>query len=65
MSSPDAESGVGVAPLRIARRNAVAEFERSYLAMVLARAGGNITRAAALAEVSRQMVQKMMRKYGL
>jgi DNA-binding protein Fis len=54
-----------VEPLRVARRNAAAEFERSYVQMVLERANGNITRAAALAAVSRQMIQKLMRKYGL
>jgi DNA-binding protein Fis len=32
---------------------------------VLSRTGGNVTRAAAIAEVSRQMVQKLMRKHGL
>jgi hypothetical protein len=32
---------------------------------LLARTGGNVTRAAAIAEVSRQMIQKLMRKHGL
>jgi DNA-binding NtrC family response regulator len=52
-------------PLREARRKASEAFERSYVRSVLERAEGNITRAAAIAEVSRQMVQKLMRKYGL
>ena len=52
-------------PLRVARRDAADEFERNYLQHVLARTGGNVTRAAAIAEVSRQMVQKLMRKHGL
>jgi transcriptional regulator with GAF, ATPase, and Fis domain len=52
-------------PLRIARRSAAAAFEREYVLRVLARTGGNITRAAAIAEVSRQMIQKLIRKYDL
>lgn len=56
---------VKLEPLRIARRDAADEFERNYLQHVLSRTGGNVTRAAAIAEVSRQMVQKLMRKHGL
>ncbi len=52
-------------PLRIARRDAAETFEREYLRAVLERSGGNVTRAAAIAEVSRQMIQKLMRKYEL
>ncbi len=52
-------------PLRSARREAADAFERDYLRQVLGRSGGNVTRAAAIAEVSRQMVQKLMRKHGL
>jgi DNA-binding NtrC family response regulator len=54
-----------VVPLRIARREAGDDFERGYLEAVLERTGGNVTRAAALAEVSRQMMQKLMRKHGM
>jgi transcriptional regulator with GAF, ATPase, and Fis domain len=54
-----------VLPLRIARREASDSFERIYLQALLARAEGNVTRAAAIGEVSRQMVQKLMRKHGL
>ena len=52
-------------PLRIARREATDIFERQYLQAMLARTGGNVTRAAAVAEVSRQMMQKLMRKHGI
>jgi transcriptional regulator with PAS, ATPase and Fis domain len=52
-------------PLRVARRDASDEFELRYLQTVLERTGGNVTRAAAIAEVSRQMIQKLMRKHGL
>ena len=49
----------------MARRNATAAFELKYLETVLSRAQGSITRAAALSKVSRQMLQKLMRKHGL
>jgi transcriptional regulator with PAS, ATPase and Fis domain len=52
-------------PLREARREASEAFERAYLSGALRHTQGNVTRAAALAEVSRQMLQKLMRKHGL
>ncbi|HEY1694984.1 MAG TPA: sigma 54-interacting transcriptional regulator [Polyangiaceae bacterium] len=51
-------------PLRVARREASDAFERSYLAALLARSGGSVTRAATIAEVSRQMMQRLLRKHG-
>ena len=54
-----------VQPLRVARREASDQFERSYLESLLQRTGGNVTRAAAIAEVSRQMIQKLMRRHGI
>ena len=50
---------MGEIPYAIARER----FERDYLRQILARTDGNVTRAAAIAEVSRQMLQKLMRKY--
>jgi transcriptional regulator with PAS, ATPase and Fis domain len=52
-------------PLREARREASEAFERAYVNGVLRRTQGNVTRAAAIAEVSRQMLQKLMRKHGV
>jgi transcriptional regulator with GAF, ATPase, and Fis domain len=52
-------------PLRMARRDATDAFERSYVASALARASGNVTRAAAMAEVSRQTMQHLIRKHGI
>lgn len=52
-------------PLRVARRDAGDAFEREYLERLLARTGGNVSRAAAIAEVSRQMIQKLMRKHNM
>jgi two-component system response regulator GlrR len=53
-----------ILPLRIARRDASDAFERAYLAKVLGRTSGNLSRAAAVAEVSRQMMHKLVRKHG-
>jgi DNA-binding NtrC family response regulator len=69
--APAPEAGEGrapeqpIEPLRIARRTAADAFERDYLRAVFARSEGNVTRAAAIAEVSRQMIQKLMRKHEL
>jgi transcriptional regulator with PAS, ATPase and Fis domain len=57
-------AGAAITPLRHARREAMDAFERNYTAAVLAAAQGNVTRAASLAEVSRQMMQKLIRKHG-
>jgi transcriptional regulator with PAS, ATPase and Fis domain len=57
--------GTRLEPLRVARRVAADAFERDYLRMLFERSEGNVTRAAAVAEVSRQMIQKLMRKHGL
>jgi transcriptional regulator with GAF, ATPase, and Fis domain len=58
---PDAK----LEPLRIARRQAADDFERGYLQRVLSRTDGNVTRAAAIAEVSRQMIQKLLKKHAI
>jgi transcriptional regulator with GAF, ATPase, and Fis domain len=52
-------------PLRIARRNAADVFEKTYVEHVLGKSDGNVTRAAAIAEVSRQVIHKLMTKHGL
>jgi transcriptional regulator with GAF, ATPase, and Fis domain len=62
---PPFPDGAPTVPLRIARREASDAFERSYLEAVLEKTSGNVTRAAAIAEVSRQMIQKLMRKHGI
>jgi two-component system response regulator GlrR len=59
-----ASSPAGLLPLRIARRENGDAFERDYLASVLRLAGGNVTHAAAIAEVSRQNLQKLVKKHG-
>jgi transcriptional regulator with PAS, ATPase and Fis domain len=59
-----ASPATGLLPLRIARREANDAFEREYLTLALQLAEGNVTRAAALAEVSRQNLQKLLKKHG-
>jgi two-component system response regulator GlrR len=54
---------VTIQPLRVARRQATDGFERHYLSRLLKHSQGNVTRAAEQAEVSRQMIQKLMRKH--
>jgi transcriptional regulator with GAF, ATPase, and Fis domain len=62
--SPGAPPTQDLLPLRVARREANDAFERSYVAAVYAKAGGSVTRAATLAEVSRQLMQKLLKKHG-
>ncbi len=54
-----------LSPLRVARREAADDFERRYVQALLLRADGNITRAAALAEVSRQVIHALISKHAL
>jgi transcriptional regulator with PAS, ATPase and Fis domain len=60
----DSSSSDPLLPLREARREASDSFERDYLRAALTQTQNNVTRAAAVAEVSRQMIQKLMRKHG-
>ena len=63
--NPGAPTEPEIEPLRMARRQATTAFELKYLEVVLARSQGSIARAAALSKVSRQMLQKLMRKHGV
>jgi DNA-binding NtrC family response regulator len=51
--------------LREAREAWMAAFEAGYARGVLARTGGNVTRAAALAGVSRRFLQRMLARVGV
>jgi two-component system nitrogen regulation response regulator GlnG len=51
--------------LRNARREAVDRFEVEYIRALLQKSEGNVTRAAALAEVSRQVIHKLITKHRL
>jgi transcriptional regulator with GAF, ATPase, and Fis domain len=52
-------------PLKVARDRAAEAYERAYLEAVLADTGGNVSRAAELAGVSRKFVQRAMIRYRL
>jgi transcriptional regulator with GAF, ATPase, and Fis domain len=52
-------------PLKDARDALAEEFERAYLREALAKSGGNATRAAQIAGVSRKFVQRALERYKL
>jgi DNA-binding NtrC family response regulator len=53
------------ATFREAKAQAIADFERRYLAALLARTGGNISMAARLSGKERSRLCKMVKKHGL
>ncbi|WP_394843981.1 sigma 54-interacting transcriptional regulator [Pendulispora brunnea] len=50
-------------PMAKARQQLLAEFERSYVARVLAKHGGNVTRAAAASGIAHRYFQSLKAKY--
>jgi DNA-binding NtrC family response regulator len=52
-------------PFKDAKRTVVDEFEKAYLSRLLARAGTNISRAAALAGIERQSLRDLLKRHGL
>jgi DNA-binding NtrC family response regulator len=52
-------------PLSVARERVMEQFERRYLAAKLAQHGGNISRAAQAMGVSRQLVHRVLDRYGM
>lgn len=65
---PDAEGGTEALlhlPLGEARSIVVEQFERDYLALKLEAHSGNVTRAAEAMGVSRQLVHRLMDRYGI
>ena len=52
-------------PFSLARDKALAHFEHRYVTHVLAQHGGNVTRAASIADVSRQVIHKLIAKHRL
>jgi DNA-binding NtrC family response regulator len=55
------------APLdfKFAKRTAIDDFEKEFLARLLTRAGGNLTKAAALASIERHYLRALLKKHGL
>lgn len=58
-------SGMEIRSLKAARREAINRFEIEYVLAVLAKTEGNVTRAAAIADVSRQVIHKLIAKHRL
>jgi DNA-binding NtrC family response regulator len=52
-------------PLPAAREQVLERFERRYLSTRLAQHGGNISRAADAMGVSRQLVHRLLDRYGI
>lgn len=62
---PTAPAEAALASLKVARREAIDRFEADYVRQLLRKTGGNVTRAAALADVSRQIIHKLIAKHRL
>ena len=52
-------------PYHAAKDRLIAEFEREYLARLSARAGGNMSRAARLANIDRTTLYRLMEKHNV
>jgi len=63
IAPPRLDAPLPMGPLRCARRAARNAFERAYLCNILTQSNGNITRAADLAQVSRQVMTKLVAKH--
>jgi two-component system, NtrC family, response regulator GlrR len=63
-SSPRASLPIHL-PLREAREEVVATFERAYVVAKLAESGGNVSRAAEAMGVSRQFAHQLMARYDI
>jgi DNA-binding NtrC family response regulator len=61
--TPGREESAELPRLRSARRQCMTNFERDYLIRVLEASEHNVTHAAKLAGVSRQMIQRLMSKH--
>jgi DNA-binding NtrC family response regulator len=59
------ETELPLPPLQEARARASERFERAYLESALERTRGNVSQAAALAEVSNQLFWRLIRKHGV
>jgi DNA-binding NtrC family response regulator len=64
-SLPDSGDDAEIENFKEAKRTLIDDFERGYLARLLARAGTNISRAASLAGIERQSLRDLLKKHGL
>ena len=58
-------SGLTAAPLTEAKRRSAAEFERCYLASVMARSGGSVSEGARIAGLDRTNFRRLLHRYGI
>jgi transcriptional regulator with GAF, ATPase, and Fis domain len=64
--APEAAAPVDLdVPFNTAKGQVVAEFERSYLAKLLAWSGGNVSRAARRAKMDRMNLHRLLQLYGI
>jgi two-component system response regulator GlrR len=61
----DGPPAPGAEPFQVAKRRAVAEFERRYVTAVLAACFGNVSRAARAAQKDRRSFWTLVKKYGI
>jgi two-component system response regulator GlrR len=62
---PDFESDPKLANFREARARTIESFERAFIEDTLRQAGGNITRAARLAQKDRRVFGRLMKRYNI
>jgi DNA-binding NtrC family response regulator len=60
-----ATDGEDLEPYKVARANAVTEFERDYLSRLIAACDGNASAAARLAQMDRAYLLSLLRRHGL
>jgi DNA-binding NtrC family response regulator len=65
LGTPSDDPNAPLEPFKEAKRTVIDEFEKAYLARLLARAGTNISRAAALAGIERQSMRDLLKRHGL
>jgi len=58
-------TGITTAPLTEAKRRSGAEFERCYLASVMARAGGSVSEGARISGLDRTNFRRLLHRYGI
>lgn len=59
------DSGPASAHFRVAKENAIAAFERTYVEQLLRDTGGNVTQAAKQAQQDRRSIGRLIKKYRL
>lgn len=61
----EGDEGSELPDFKGAKRTAVDDFERDYLARLMAKTGGNIATAAGLAGIERHYLRSLLKKHGL